>query len=199
MKKNGFTLVELMAVFVVIGLLLILTVPNIIKVSKQSKTKAYDTKIKLIEQMAVYYGMENKSLIMKGQTPVNEISSTVRVISDDKGNITSFNFVNNKNYSPNETLDNNEYRGNYVTVKDLVEAGQLKWDKENMCENCVGDNKTYYNNIVVNPVTDNIINGCYVYIYYKNNQINAYFDKATCNQVSSVPGFVGKEYNPVRG
>lgn len=197
-NKNGFTLIELMAVLVVIGLLLVLTIPNIVNISKQSKAKAYDTKIDLIEQMAVYYGMDNKTLIMKGQTPGHDISSTVKIISDDKGHITSFTYNSNKPYAPTETLDSNEYRGNYVTVKELVEAGQIKWDKEHMCENCTGDHKEYYNNIVVNPITDNIINGCYVYIYYKNNQVNAYFDKATCSQVSSVPGYMGKEYNPSR-
>jgi competence protein ComGC len=198
MNKNGFTLVELMAVLVIIGLLLVLTIPNIVKISKQSKAKAYDTKINLIEQMAVYYGMDNKSLIMKGQTPNNNVSSTVKIVSDDKGYITSFTYNANKAYSPTEILDTNEYRGNYVTIKELVEAGQIKWDKEHMCENCTEANKEYYNNIVVNPITDNIINGCYVYIYYKNNQVNAYFDKSMCDQASSTPGYMGKEYNPVR-
>ena len=198
MKKNGFTLIELLAVLIVISLLLVLTIPNIVKISRQAKAKAYDTKIDILEQVSITYGMDNKTLIMKGETPNNMVSSTIKINTDSNGNITSFVFNSNKPYSANETLDTNEYRGNYVLVKDLVEQGQYKWDKENQCEGCSGDNKTYYNNVVINPLNDNIINGCYVYIYYKNNQVNAYFDKATCDQSSNTPGYVGKEYTPVK-
>ena len=197
MKKNGFTLIELLAVLIVIGLLLVLTVPNILKISRQAKAKAYDTKIDIIEESAILYGIDNKSLIMQGKTPNNMVSSTVKITSDENGNITSFIFNENKPYSESETLEENEYRGNYVFIKDLVEQGQYKWDKENQCEGCT-DTKQYYNNIVINPLTNNIINGCYVYLYYKNNQVNAYFDKTTCDQISNIPGYIGKEYAPIK-
>ncbi len=197
MNKRGFTLVEVLAVIVVIGLILIIAVPNITKVSKQTKLKAYDTKIELIEQAAVYYGMDNKSLILKGQTPTNTVSSTVTIATDNQGKVTSINYNYNKTYNPTETLGANEYRGNYVYIKDLVEAGKINWDKENQCVNCSATNKTYYDNIVINPIDNNIINGCYVYVFYKNNQVYAYFDKNTCNQTSSIPGFMGKQYPQV--
>ena len=196
MKNKGFTLVEILAVIVVIGLILILTIPNILKISKQTKLKAYDTKSDLIEQAAVYYGMDNKSLILKGQTPTNTFSSTVTITTDNKGKVTSLNYNYNKAYNAVETLGTNEYRGNYVTIKDLVEAGKLNWDKENQCPNCTPANKVYYDNIVTNPTDNSIINGCYVYIYYKNNQVYAHFDRNACNQTSSIPGFMGKQYLP---
>lgn len=197
MKRNGFTLVEVLAVIVVIGLILVITIPNITKISKQTKMKAYDTKVDLIEHAAVLYGLENKSLIIKGQTPQNQVSSTVTIVTDNKGKVTSLNFNYNKAYNATETLNSNEYRGNYVLIKDLVEANQLNWDKENQCPNCTTTNKTYYDNVVVNPMDNSIINGCYVYIYYKNNQVYAHFDRDLCNQTSSYPGFTGKQYNPV--
>ena len=194
MNNKGFTLVEIIAVIVVIGLILILAVPNVLKISKQTKLKAYDTKIDLIEQAAVSYGMDNKSLILKGQTPTNTVSSTITITTDNKGKVTTLNYNYNKAYNATETLGTNEYRGNYVSIKDLVEAGQLNWDKENQCVNCSTANKVYYDNIVINPIDNSIINGCYVYIYYKNNQIYAHFDKNSCDQTSQVAGIMGKQY-----
>ena len=197
MKNKGFTLVEVLAVIVVIGLLLIIAVPNIQKVMKQTKLKAYDTKIYLIEQAAVYYGMDNKSLIIKGQTPTNTVSSTITITTDNKGKVTSLNYNYNKAFNPTETLGTNEYRGNYVSIKDLVEAGKLNWDEENQCVNCSAANKAYYDNIVTNPIDGSIINGCYVYIFYKNSQVYAHFDRSLCDQTSSIPGFMGKQYPKV--
>ena len=41
MKKNGFTLVELLAVIVVIGLIVTLAVTNVIPIFRKSKTKGF--------------------------------------------------------------------------------------------------------------------------------------------------------------
>ena len=42
MKKKGFTLVELLAVIIILSLVLVIAVPSVNKYIKQSKEKAYD-------------------------------------------------------------------------------------------------------------------------------------------------------------
>ena len=41
MKKKGFTLVELLAVIIILSLVLVIAVPSVNKYIKQSKEKAY--------------------------------------------------------------------------------------------------------------------------------------------------------------
>ena len=49
MKKNGFTLVELLSVLVLISLLMGIAIPGINRISKNMKTKSYNEKKELIE------------------------------------------------------------------------------------------------------------------------------------------------------
>ena len=44
MKKNGFTLVELLVVIILLGLIVTLFIPNVIKILKQNNTKIYKIK-----------------------------------------------------------------------------------------------------------------------------------------------------------
>lgn len=66
MKKNGFTLVELLGVVTVIALLIILVTPNITGSSTAVKEKAFRTKINNIEAAAVQYGIDNYRAIVNG-------------------------------------------------------------------------------------------------------------------------------------
>lgn len=56
MKKNGFTLVELIAVIVIMAILLTIAVPNIIGISKKIRKDMYCSKIEDIEAAAKLYG-----------------------------------------------------------------------------------------------------------------------------------------------
>ena len=63
MKKNGFTLVELLSTIVVLGLLLSLVVPFIDRTIKTSKQDLYKSQINLIEGAAKLWGSDNKSFL----------------------------------------------------------------------------------------------------------------------------------------
>lgn len=200
MKRNGFTLVEILAVIVIIALLMILTIPNILKISRSTKEKAYETKIDLIEQSAVQFAMNgsNRAAVMKGSNPLisTENNYIITITEDPKtGEVTEANFKPGPTYSATEKLPANTYRAIRVTVDQLVGTKDLNWDSENQCDNCT--NKEYYNNIVINPKNNYIINKCYVYIYYKYSRPYAHFDRTMCDELKPTPT-MGNQYAPAR-
>lgn len=62
-NKKGLTLVELLAVIVLISLLLGLGIPGINRIRKNMQEKSLNTKTNLIEQAAVLWGQDNKTLL----------------------------------------------------------------------------------------------------------------------------------------
>lgn len=56
LKKNGFTLVELLAVIVILALLLTIAVPSVIQISNRIKKNMYCSKIEDLESAAKLYG-----------------------------------------------------------------------------------------------------------------------------------------------
>ena len=189
MKNKGFTLVELLAVIVIIGLILAITIPSSFKISSKVKTKAYKTKIEQIE-----YGA--------GETYGNTNIGAVRTSSGR----CAFKFDGDDNliqayYGANGTISDAANLEKYpcirMTIQDLVDAGTLDYDHKKMCDeyNCPTDTQTkgYYENVIINPTDDYIINTCNVYIYFKNNRTYATFDKVTCDQRRDNPDN-GHEY-----
>ena len=59
MKKNGFTLVEILAAVAIIAILLIVAVPNITSIGNKSKVQMFCTKVKNLESAAQQYGEDN--------------------------------------------------------------------------------------------------------------------------------------------
>ena len=80
-KNSGFTLVELLAVIVVLGLLLTLAVPKIKKVMNESKRKAF-----LGEAQAVYRTAKMKALDLANEGNGGVIYSKGLTKLDMKGN-----------------------------------------------------------------------------------------------------------------
>jgi len=60
MNKKGFTVVEVLAVMIILGLLMLLVVPSISKLMKENDEKKYSTYERMMEEYAVVY--PNKSL-----------------------------------------------------------------------------------------------------------------------------------------
>lgn len=200
-KNNGFTLVELMCVLVLLGLLMAIAVPNAIKLNVKVNEKAYTTKIDLIEQSAVNYGQSNLALVRKGADFSNTALSYKCVFNfDNKTRKVKSVTYSSEAYVEGESLGSNTYRCSKVKVSDLVASNNLDWDYKNQCSGCNASDKELYNNVVINPVTKYIINKCNIYIYYRNSRVYAYFDKTSCDLgVKSNTIQDGYEYRPKMG
>lgn len=62
-NRDGFTLVELLVVMAILGLLLVIAVPNIMKMSSRMKDRGLSSKINSIEEAAVVYTQNNSNKI----------------------------------------------------------------------------------------------------------------------------------------
>ena len=200
MKKNGYTLVELLAILILLGIIMALAIPNALKLGSKVKKKSYDAKIELIEKAAESYGASNLELVRQGKSPIDgkNYTCTFSYLSDD---ISSVDFLEQTKYDANKAMVNEENKKEYwcfkMTIEDLVNAHSLDWDYTNKCEgNCTDDNKDAYDNIVINPSSKYVINKCYLYIYYKNKRAYAYYDKSTCNIQTDIPTD-GHEYRQI--
>ena len=60
MKKNGFTLAELLGVVIIIGVLALLLLPTIDKATQENKQGLYETQIKNIETAASMWAIDNR-------------------------------------------------------------------------------------------------------------------------------------------
>jgi len=76
MKQKGFTLIELVMVILVLGIIALITVPTVNSVIKDSKEKAYNSQIKMIEDTAKTY-MSKHSLELPKQ--VNNSSTCISI------------------------------------------------------------------------------------------------------------------------
>lgn len=59
MKQKGFTLIELIAVVVILALIALIVFPAINSVLKDSRDSAYETQIRMIEKAGKEYYLEN--------------------------------------------------------------------------------------------------------------------------------------------
>jgi len=77
MKNNkGFTLTELLVTIVLIGLLLGIGIPGVMKISEGMKKRSYKTKIDLVEQAGTLWGQDNLALLQTTTCDIKEDSGT---------------------------------------------------------------------------------------------------------------------------
>ena len=189
MKKNGFTLTELLAVIVIIALLMVLIVPQAMNMAKKVKKKAFDTKVDLIKSAAKAYGEENITWVMEGKSWLesNSTAHYCTIPNDSTGVIT---------YSESHDA-NGSYPCVKLTVDDLAEADEINYDIENGCDGYTTCDSDYYKKQVQDTDNNYIINKCNVYVYYKNKRVYAFFDKNTCKNKTETPS-EGHEYAPLK-
>lgn len=205
MRKNGFTLVELLAVIVLLALLMVIAVPNAFKLASKVKGEAFKTKVDLIEKAGADFGQSNTRLVREGISMTNSSEHHSCVFNfDNKKNITGVTYKVMPYSSTTNLIDEKnrkEYWCTRVTLTDLVKSGALSWDYENQCdERCTNDShKAYYDKVITNPDNNYIMNSCYVYLYYRNNRVYTYFDSITCNNLSDTANDSGRAYRPLIG
>ena len=61
--KNGFTLVELLVVIVIIGMLSLVAYPSIIKIINESKEDAYKSQIKMVEKVTKEWAVSHPEIV----------------------------------------------------------------------------------------------------------------------------------------
>ena len=112
-RKKGFTLVELLAVIVLISLLLIITITSIQNVSRNSKSKLCRTKLSLIEDAVNLYLTNNPECFFNSA----ESNNCYRQICSK------------------QSKDNNNNDTCITSVNNLVELGIVEKDKDNIVIN----------------------------------------------------------------
>ena len=113
MKNKGYTLVELLAVFVILGIIIMISVPIISGVINSSKSKAYDEQIKILENAArTYMSQHSKNLPDEGE----EIKISINNLKDD--GLISDKDIKNPNYSSGSTEEKkkNQYFNGCIKV-----------------------------------------------------------------------------------
>lgn len=63
MNKKGFTLVELLAVIVLLSIIAVITTPVVINVIGESKEKTYNEQINIIQKAAERWGTQNVNIL----------------------------------------------------------------------------------------------------------------------------------------
>lgn len=63
MRKNGFTLIEMLIVLLIISILLLITIPNVAKHNKSINSKGCEAYVKMTEAQVQAYQMENDGKI----------------------------------------------------------------------------------------------------------------------------------------
>lgn len=105
MNKKGFTLVEVLAVVVILSIILSMATFGVMNIRRNSLQKLVDTKISNLESSAIIYGQENQ----------NELTETCNI---DEIDYDFCKLVNVKYLIENEYYTTNE--ANSENKKDLI-------------------------------------------------------------------------------
>lgn len=133
MKKNGFTLVELLSVLVLISLLMGIAIPGINRISKNMKTKSYNEKKELIESAAVLWGQDNKTLLQSTSCTVNGVDYSCYRISIKSLIEEDYLDYDRNGYKYIDPETNSDIKDKCVYVYRKNKRVYAYFDKENAC------------------------------------------------------------------
>ena len=85
-RQSGFTLIELIAVLVILTIIMSIAIPSISASIERSKEKQRNAKIKIMESAAEIYIVDRKSLITSSScyVKIDELISSTLINADDK-------------------------------------------------------------------------------------------------------------------
>lgn len=79
-SKKGFTLVEIIAVIVIIVIVSLMAVPAVLKMIKNNKESAYQTKLKVILKQAKQYASDNENFLHSSNYKyINKVCNSITV------------------------------------------------------------------------------------------------------------------------
>lgn len=153
MKKNGFTLVELLAVIVIMALITVISSAGVSAVKRSIYKYLYNNNVTLIEDAAINYGEDHKSYLIKEET-----TSTCSGIS----------------YSPCIQLSvATLISKGYIKTKEYYCANESDTSTPVTCTDTTKKVKTLINKTVDEGSTGYYMNDDIVYVYIDNNQVYA--------------------------
>ena len=138
-SKKGFTLVELLAVIVILITVTLMAVPTVLRLVKKSRQSAYDSKTALILKQAKQYARDHDEFLFEsGKKYISYVCNSITVkqlldagylkeIADNGGNSAHItNPVNGQNmddmsiivyiYSNDPANEVNQFIGNYISL-----------------------------------------------------------------------------------
>ena len=127
MKNKGYTLVELLAVFVILGIIIMISVPAITGVISSSKSKAYDEQVKILENAARTYMSEHSKDLPDSGSPFN-----VTIDNLKESGLISEEDIKNPNYSSGseEPKKKNQYFNGCIKVTNTNNKFTYKYQDE---------------------------------------------------------------------
>lgn len=104
MKNKGFSLVELLAVIILLGILAVILVPNMYSHLQDSKDDLYDTQVNIIKEAAKNYVADNIENIICSSDGSSEDISLYDLQSGGYLKEDIKNPKTNKNFDSNQTV-----------------------------------------------------------------------------------------------
>ncbi|MDD3241924.1 MAG: type II secretion system protein [Bacilli bacterium] len=184
-EKKGFTLIEILAVIVIIGIILFLAVPAVTHLIENSRRKLVITSITeyigeienkaMMDEESNYYGRFSVSDLTELEKSNGEKPSNGFIEIDDNEKVTRGIFcINNYKVYYDGKDANIDYNGSCDSVKSLVEVIYFNPNTGLKCDK------------VDSSSINGTKNGCmkwYLYSYNKNNTVDMILDHNTSNNV----------------